>query len=159
LESGQQLILFNSYFHFRFSVVAEQHHSKDDGVISKFGVVQNAAVIWSRGIISYRSEVISIVLRDIVRSGMAKHVGVYIALEIAAPSLVVQKLFPLPVLLTAILSFGNRSTSTNVGQRWAVSCLVKVGVVENVVADFRIRSQFSSHSKAIFTSGLMIAMR
>jgi hypothetical protein len=56
---------------------------------------------------------------DIVRSGIIENVGV--AVEIAAPSLAVQTLFPLPVLLVAILNFGSRPTSTNVGQRLAVS--------------------------------------
>ncbi len=56
---------------------------------------------------------------DIVKSGMVDNVGV--AVGIAAPSLAVQKLFPLPVLLTAILDFSGLPSSTNVGQPLAVS--------------------------------------
>ena len=51
---------------------------------------------------------------DIVKSGMVNNVGV--AVGIAAPSLAVQKLFPLPVSLSAILNFGNLPSSTNVGK-------------------------------------------
>ena len=59
------------------------------------------------------------VCSDIVRSGMVENVGVTV--EIAAQSLAVKMLFPLPVLLIAILSFGIQPTLTNVGQRLAVS--------------------------------------
>ncbi len=53
------------------------------------------------------------------KSGMVDNAG--IAVEIATTSLGVQKLFSHPVLLTAILNFGNLSSSTNVDQRQAVS--------------------------------------
>ncbi len=57
---------------------------------------------------------------DIVKSGMVDNVG--IAVEIAAPSLAVQKLFPLPFfLLAAILNFCGLPSSTNSGQPQAVS--------------------------------------
>ena len=56
---------------------------------------------------------------DVVKSGMVDNVG--IAVGIAAPSLAVQKLFPIPVLLAAILNFGGLLSSTNVGQPRAVS--------------------------------------
>ena len=49
-----------------------------------------------------------------LRSGTVENIG--IAGRIAAPSLAVQKLFPLPVVLTAILNFGNLSSSTNVAK-------------------------------------------
>ena len=55
----------------------------------------------------------------------------------ASPSLIVQTLFSLPVLLTAILKFGSRPLSINVGQRRLTSGSVlsvksKSGVVENM---------------------------
>ncbi len=56
---------------------------------------------------------------------MVDNVGV--AVGIAAPSLAVQKLFPLPVSLTAMLNFGSRTTSGT-----ARSDTVKSGMVNNV---------------------------
>ncbi len=57
---------------------------------------------------------------------MVDNVG--IAVGIVAPSLAVQKLFPLPVLLAAILNFGSLPLLTNVNQRQPMSsCQVKVG--------------------------------
>jgi hypothetical protein len=50
---------------------------------------------------------------------MAKNMGIEVG--IAAPSLAVQKLFPLPVWLSAILNFGSLPSSTNVGQHWQTS--------------------------------------
>ncbi len=81
---------------------------------------------------------------NIVKSGMVDNVG--IAVGIAAPSFAVQKLFPLPVSLAAILNFGSLSSSTNVDQRRPTSGSVlsvksKSGVVENMGAAFGIASQ------------------
>ena len=75
---------------------------------------------------------------------MIDNVG--IAVGIAAPSFAVQKLFPLPVSLAAILNFGSLSSSTDVDQRRPMSGSVlgvksKSGVVENVLAAFGIASQ------------------
>ncbi len=75
---------------------------------------------------------------------MVDNVG--IAVGIAAPSFAVHKLFPLPVLLAAILNFGSLSSSTNVDQRRPTSGSVlrlksKSGVVENMRAVFEIASQ------------------
>ena len=52
---------------------------------------------------------------DIVKSSMVDNVG--IAVGITAPSLAVQKLFPLPVWLPAIFDFGSLPSSTNADQR------------------------------------------
>ena len=60
---------------------------------------------------------------DVVKSGMVDNVG--IAVGIVAPSLAVQKLFPLPVLLAAILNFGGLPTSVNLRQ--CPRCQVEVG--------------------------------
>jgi hypothetical protein len=73
------------------------------------------------------------------KSGVVDNVG--IAVGIAAPSFAVQKLFPLPVLLAAILNFGSLSSSTNVNQRRPTSSSVlrvksKSGVVDNVEEAF-----------------------
>ncbi len=70
---------------------------------------------------------------DRTKSGLV----VGLAVRIAAPCLAVQKLFQLPVWLSAILNFGNLSSSTNVDQRWQTSASVLVvksesGVVENM---------------------------
>ncbi len=75
---------------------------------------------------------------------MVDNVG--IAVGIAAASFAVQKLFPLPVSLAAILNFGSLSSSTNVYQRRPTSGSVlsvksKSGVVENMEAAFGIASQ------------------
>ncbi len=75
---------------------------------------------------------------------MVDNVG--IAVEIATPSFTVYTLFPLPVLLAAILNFGSLSSSTNVDQRRPTSGSVfsvksKSSVVENVGAAFGIASQ------------------
>ncbi len=56
---------------------------------------------------------------DIFKYGMVDNVG--IAVGIATPSLDVQKLFPLPVSLYAILNFGSLPSSTNVDQRYPTS--------------------------------------
>ncbi len=56
---------------------------------------------------------------DIVKSGMVDNVG--IAVGITAPSVAVQKLFPLPVLLAAISNFGGLPSSCNVDQPQAAS--------------------------------------
>ncbi len=74
-------------------------------------------------------------------SGMVENMGVEVG--IAAPSLTVQKLFPLPVWLPAILIFGSLSSSTNVDQRRRTSGSVpsvksKSSVVENVGTAFGI---------------------
>ncbi len=50
-----------------------------------------------------------------MQSGMVDNVG--IAVGIATPSFAVYTLFPLPVLLAAILNFGSLSSSTDVDQR------------------------------------------
>ena len=81
---------------------------------------------------------------------MAENVGV--AVEIASPSLSVQKLFPLPVLLAAILNFGSLSSSTNVGQRRQASGSVirvksKSCVVDNVEEAIGIASQSTTVEK------------
>ena len=75
-----------------------------------------------------------------------------IAVGIAAPLFAVQKLFPLPVLLAAILNFGSLSSSTNVGQRRPASGSVlrvksKSGVVDNVEEAFGIASQSTTVEK------------
>ncbi len=75
---------------------------------------------------------------------MAENMGVEVG--IAAPSFAVQKLFPLPVLLAAILNFGSLSSSTNVDQRRPTSGSVlsvksKSDVVENMGLAFGIASQ------------------
>ena len=69
-----------------------------------------------------------------------------IAVGVAAPQFAVQKLFPLPVLLAAILNFDSLSSSTNVDQRRPTSGSVisvksKSSVVENMRAAFGIASQ------------------
>jgi len=56
---------------------------------------------------------------DAFKLGMVDNVG--IAVGIATPSLAVQKLFPLPVSLAAILKFGSLPSSTNVDQRHPTS--------------------------------------
>ena len=65
---------------------------------------------------------------------------------IAALLFAVQKLFPLPVLLAAILNFGSLSSSTNVGQRRQASGSVirvksKSCVVDNVEEAIGIAAQ------------------
>ena len=75
-----------------------------------------------------------------------------IAVGIAAPLFAVQKLFPLPVLLAAILNFGSLSSSTNVGQRRPASGSVmhvksKSGVVDNVEEAIGIASQSTTVEK------------
>ncbi len=54
-------------------------------------------------------------------SGIVPNVGV--AVEIGSQAQPVQFLFPFPVLVAAILIFGSRSTSGNVGRRRAVSAV------------------------------------
>ena len=86
----------------------------------------------------------------IFKSGMAENMGIEVG--IAAPSLAVQKLFPLPVWLSAILNFGSLPSSTNVGQHWQTSGSVlgvksKSGVVENVGAAFGIALQTTTVQK------------
>ncbi len=78
----------------------------------------------------------------ISESGMTENMGIEV--EIAVPSLTVQTLFPLPILLAAILNFGSLpsltiATSTNVRQ--CPRCQVKVGMVENWETAFEIASQ------------------
>ncbi len=73
---------------------------------------------------------------------------------LAAPSVVVQKVNPLPVLLAAILNFGSLPSSTDVGHRRPTLGVVlsvnsMSGVVENVSAAFGIASQ-SSTVQALF---------
>jgi len=58
---------------------------------------------------------------DIFRSGMVDNVR--IAVGIATPSLAIQKLFPLPVSLAAILKFGSLPSSINVDQRLPMSAM------------------------------------
>jgi len=75
-----------------------------------------------------------------------------IAVGIAAPLFAVQKLFPLPVLLAAILNFGSLSSSTNVGQRQQASGSVirvkaKSCVVDNVEEAIGIASQSTTVEK------------
>ena len=75
-----------------------------------------------------------------------------IAVGIAAPLFAVQKLFPLPVLLAAILNFGSLSSSTNVDQRRPTSGSVlrvksKSCVVDNVEEAFGIASQSTTVEK------------
>mgnify|MGYP003391566832 len=75
-----------------------------------------------------------------------------IAVGIAAPLFAVQKLFPLPVLLAAILNFGSLSSSTNVDQRRQTSGSVlrvksKSGVVDNVEEAIGIASQSTTVEK------------
>ena len=72
--------------------------------------------------------------------------NVEIAVGIATPSLAVQKLFPLPVSLAAILNFGSPPSSPNVDQRNPTSADVlgvksKSAMVENVEAAVGIASQ------------------
>ena len=85
-----------------------------------------------------------------MKSGVVDNVG--IAVGIAAPLFAVQKLFPLPVLLAAILNFGSLSSSTNVDQRRPTSGSVlrvksKSGVVDNVEEAFGIASQSTTVEK------------
>jgi hypothetical protein len=80
-------------------------------------------------------------------SGKAKNMKGEVG--IAAPSVIVQKLFPLPVLLTVILNFGSLPSSANVGQRRPTSGSVlyvksKSGVVEKLGTAFQIASQSST---------------
>ena len=77
-----------------------------------------------------------------------------IAVGIAAPLFAVQKLFPLPVLLAAILNFGSLSSSTNVDERRPTSgCVLRVksksGVVDNVEEAFEIASQSTTVQKLL----------
>ena len=87
---------------------------------------------------------------DIVKSVIVDNMG--IAVGFAAPFFAVQKLFPLPVLLAAILNFGSLSSSTNVGQRRPASGSVmrvksKSGVVDNVEEAIGIASQSTTVEK------------
>ena len=75
-----------------------------------------------------------------------------IAVGIAAPSFAVQKLFPLPVLLAAILNFCSLSSSANVGQRQPASDSVirvmsKSGVVDDVEEAIGIASESTTVEK------------
>ena len=84
-----------------------------------------------------------------------------IAVGIAAPLFAVQKLFPLPVLLAAILNFGSLPSSTNVDQRRLTSDSVlavksKSGVVENQGLWNRVAICY--RSKVISSSGLVAAI-
>ncbi len=81
---------------------------------------------------------------------MVENMGV--EAKIAASSLTVQKLFPLPVWLSAILNFGSLPSSTNVDQRRQTSGSVlsvksKSGVVENAGAAFGIALQTTTLQK------------
>ena len=79
---------------------------------------------------------------DIVKSGMVDNVGIVIG--IAAPSLAVQKLFPLPVFADrhlefwwpSVIVYQRRSTAVSIH-----SVKSKSGVVENVGVAFEIASQ------------------
>ena len=84
---------------------------------------------------------------DIVMSGMIDNVG--IAVGVAAPSLAVQKLFPLPVFARrhlefwwSIIVYQRRSTSDSVP-----SVKSKSGVVKNVGVAFEIASKSPSVQK------------
>ena len=75
---------------------------------------------------------------------MIDNVGV--AVGIATPSLAVQKLFPLPVSLAAILNFSSLPSSANVDQRLPMPADVldvksKSAMVENLEAAVGIASQ------------------
>ena len=75
-----------------------------------------------------------------------------IAVGIASPLFAVQKLFPLPVLLAAILNFGSLPSSTNVGQRRQASGSVirvkaKSCVADNVEEAIGIASQSTTVEK------------
>ena len=85
-----------------------------------------------------------------MKSGIVDNMG--IAVGIAAPLFAVQKLFPLPVLLAAILNFGSLSSSTNVGQRRQASGSVirvksKSCVVDNAEEAIEIASQSTTVEK------------
>ncbi len=95
----------------------------------------------------------------ITRSAVVENVGVDVG--IAAPSLTDQKLFPLPVWLSAILNFANLSSSTNVDQRRRMSGRVlsvksKSGVVENVGTAFEIALETTTVQK-LFPVPVLVA--
>ena len=78
---------------------------------------------------------------------------------IAAPSVIVHKVFALPVLLTAILKFGSLPSSANVGQRRPTSGSVpcdksKSGMVDSL----RNRVAIKYRSNVISSSGLVAAI-
>ncbi len=78
---------------------------------------------------------------EVDKSGKAENRGIEVG--IAATSLVVQKLFPLPISLAAILKFGSLPSSTNVDQCRPTSGGVlvvksKSAMVENVETAFGI---------------------
>ncbi len=80
------------------------------------------------------------VVSGIYESGVVGNVGVDV--EIASPSLSVQKLFPLPVCVVAILRFPCRATSGHV-----VSGISESGMVENVCVAAEIASPYLSVQK------------
>ena len=96
-------------------------------------------------ILNFGSETMSGNVRsNIFKSGMVENVG--IAVGIPMPSLAVQKLFPLPVSLAAILNFGSLLSSSNVDQRHTTSADVlgvkpKSAKVENLEAAVGIALQ------------------
>jgi len=86
---------------------------------------------------------------------MVENMGVEVV--IAAPSLTVQKLFPLPVWLPAILIFGSLPSSTNVDQRRRTSGSVpsvksKSSVIVNVGQPWN-RVAHNYRSRVMFISG------
>jgi len=66
-------------------------------------------------ILDFRSRHVGNVRSDTVKSGVVDNMGIVVG--IATPSLTIQPLFQLPVLLTAILYFVSLPSSTNVDQR------------------------------------------
>ena len=75
-----------------------------------------------------------------MKLGVVDNMG--IAVGIAAPLFAVQKLFPLPVLLAAILNFGSLPSSTSVS-----SVESKSGVVENLGTAYGITLQTTAVQK------------
>ena len=90
---------------------------------------------------------------------MVENMGV--AAGIAAPSLTVQTLFPLPVWLPAILNFASLPSSTNAGQRRRTSGSVisgksNSGVVENVGTAFEMALETTTVQK-LFPVPVLVA--
>jgi len=121
--------------------------------------IRNCSAISHRSKVIFTSSLLDAILKlssrttsgnvcsDTVKPSMVGCVG--IGVGIAAPSLAAQKLFPLPVLLAAILNFGSLLSSTNVGQPQAVSSVSKSKLddVENVGTAFGIASQSTTVQK------------
>ena len=126
LESRRNLLPFKSYFQFRFGGRHLESVVISVGQFSQWH--SNRGRAWP------------------------KMWGYLLAAGIAPRSLAVLKLFPLPVLLAAMLTFGSLPTSTNVGQRLACSentqCQVKVSVIDlKYGAAFEIASQYPTVQK------------